>query len=110
MSELMLNYAGWGVPDHTAETIENYLIRGYHPGGFVSSVLSNDLFGACTSCDHINKQAIVDIVKWVACMVPSASWGSRQAIADWIEDKDGLRTKYASDIEKRFIWDKLNQK
>lgn len=110
MAKLMLFYDGWNVPSHTAESIENYLIRGLQPGGFVTSVLANDLLGAATSCDYINKERIVDIVKWVAAFAPVGSWGSYDNVGGWIEDKDGLRTRYADVIEKRFIWEKLQQK
>lgn len=110
MPKLMLFYEGWNVPPHTAEAIENYLIRGFQPGGFVTSVLANDLLGAATSCDHINKQCIIDIVKWVAAFAPVGSWGNYDNVGNWLEDKDGLRTKYAAEIEKRFIWEKLQKK
>lgn len=109
MPELMLSYDGYGVPEHTRKGIEDYLIRGYPPGRFVTTIMANDLVGACSCCDHINRDCIVDIAKWVLIMAPSWSWGSYTNVENWLKDRDGIRTKYAEEIEKKFIWDKLSQ-
>ena len=42
---------GMEIPSHTLEALELYLIHGYHPGGFLSSVLAGDFFRAVSTAD-----------------------------------------------------------
>jgi hypothetical protein len=37
------------------EALENYLMHGFMPGGFLTSVLANDLYLAVGRADHWNK-------------------------------------------------------
>lgn len=104
---LYLNYASTGVPGHTAQALEDYLFRGYEPGRFLTSVLVNDLCGAVWSADHINREALVDVVKFLGHGIPSAAWGSVSAVHRWLKDVDGCRTEYTEMIEKRVMWDSL---
>lgn len=107
MSKLYLDYTGTGVPDHTAHALEDYLFRGYPPGRFLSSVLMNDLTGAVWSADHVNREALVDIVKFFGHGIPSAAWGSFNAVKYWLDDVDGCRTEYTDRIEKARMWEIL---
>ena len=102
-----LDYAYHNVPEHTRESLENYLFRGFRPGSFLTYVLSNNLAGACGSCDHINREALIDIVKFIEHRVPGSAWGSPQAVANWLDDVDGVRTEYATRIEKQVMWESL---
>ena len=36
-------HMGMEVPRHTQETLEGYLLRGWEPGGFVTSMLALDM-------------------------------------------------------------------
>lgn len=110
MTELMLDWDHSDVPSHTRVAIEDYLIRGYSPGSFVSAVMANDFVRAATSCDHINRESLTHIARWVFSSAPSSAWGSRQIVQDWLDDVNDIRTEYSTEIEKRFIWKKLNQK
>jgi len=109
MSTLLLNYAGTGVPMHTAQALEDYLFRGYQPGKFLTSVLCNDLCGAVWSSDHVNREAIVDIVKFLGHGIPSAAWGHQLAVGRWLEDIDGIRTEYTKHIEQKRMWETLQE-
>ena len=104
-----LDYAYHNVPEHTRTSLELYFFEGVEPGGFLYSVLTNDLMGACTRCDHINREAIVDIVKWMIHRAPQGSWGHRQRILDWMHDKDQCRTKFVTEWEKRVMWEILSE-
>ena len=97
------------VPSHTRDAFEDYLIRGYPPGSFMMSVLTNDFIGACTKCDHTNSEALIHIAKWVLHNAPYGSWGSMQAVKNWIDDKDSIRTNFATAVEKEYMWEKLSQ-
>lgn len=100
----------WGeqeVPSHTQQSLEDYLIHGYPPGGFVTSVLTNNLYGAVARADHVNKRNVMAIADWVMNYAPEQSWGSDEAVADWLDDKDGRRTRYSDRIMKAHTWDSL---
>ena len=106
--EFRLDYSYHNVPEHTRESLENYFFYGYQPGSFVYSLLINDLIGACVSCDHINREAIVDIVKWLLHKAPVGSWGNRDIVQKWAANEDGCRTEFTDAWEKREMWDTLS--
>ena len=109
MRKFKLNYERYDVPEHTREALENYFFHGFEPGGFVTSVLSNNLMGATNRCDHINREHIVSIAQWVLHNAPNQSWGSEQIVHDWIHDKDSRRTIFTEAFEKRLMWSILNE-
>ena len=104
-----LKFMGMEVPMHTCESLQNYLIRGYKPGGFCESMLAKDYDRAITIADTANRQMFWAIATWIRENAPTGSWGSYDTIEDWCNDVDGLRTKYATDAEKRYIWKKLKE-
>ena len=103
-NDMAVAYTGQAVPEHTQEALENYLIRGYQPGGFLTACLSGDLFRAMQSADHTNRNAIYAIVRWIMTSAPEGSWGSYPAVEDWCADKHGRRTQYREQCEKRLAW------
>lgn len=86
------------------EAIENYLMRGFEPGGFLTSVLANDLYLALGRADHWNKDRLPQIVNEVLYKMPGMSYGSYTAVKDWCKDKDGRRSEYAQRKEKEYTW------
>ncbi len=88
--------------NYTDESIENYLMYGYEPGGFVYAVLTNNLFLAASRADHWNRERLADVAKTVFHNMPDGSFGSSQTIADWIKDKDNRRSDYAYRKEKEY--------
>lgn len=95
------------IPEHTQTALENYIIHGFTPGGFLESVLSNDLYGAVGRADHWNKQCIPAIVQWVLENAPSDCHGNRMLVAQWTGDVDGRRSQYVKHLEKTLIWKTL---
>lgn len=93
----------YNVPIHTQEALENYLLLGFEPGGFLSSMLAMNMERALYTADVANKQAFVSIGRWICEYAPPGSWGSYQAINDWCADKDNRRTNYGMNIEKEYI-------
>ncbi len=86
------------------ESLENYLMYGFQPGGFLTSVLANDLRMAVGRADHWNKDNLPRIVNEVVFKMPSFSIGSYAAVKDWCKDKDGRRTYYREQKEKEYTW------
>lgn len=97
------------IPQHTQDALENYFLRGWSPGGFVTAVLANDLMRACTSCDPQNRESLVDIAKWVHHRAPTGSWGNYATVTAWLNDVDQRQTIYADTMEKQAMWKVLSE-
>lgn len=89
------------------EALENYLMYGFQPGGFLTSVLANDLYLAVGRADHRNRDRLPEIVKAISFRMPNMSYGSYAAVKDWCRDRDGRRSTYAKQKEKEFTWKAL---
>lgn len=68
------------IPQRTIDTIDNYVLHGLEPGGFVTAVLCNDLAGAVGTADRENLAALPDIVKYVYNECPSDCWGNQNKV------------------------------
>ena len=91
------HYHNWNLHNlDLAETLENYLMRGYQPGGFATAVLAGDLFSAVCKADHWNKPAIAEIVTSVLNNCPSSAIGSYEAVEAWCADLDERRSRYVT--------------
>ena len=73
------------VPEHTRDTLINYIENGLPPGSFVQAVLENNLSGAYGRADHINSQHIGTITAWIYNFAPSTCWGSEEKVSDWLK-------------------------
>ena len=90
--------------NYTDEAIENYLIYGYEPGGFLMAVLSNNLFLAAGRADHWNRERLADIVEVLWHNMPPLSFGSTEVVNDWLLNKDNRRSNYAYQKEKEYTF------
>lgn len=96
------------IPEHTLESLDSYFLRGWEPGGFLSGILTNNLYGAVNSADIANRHAIYEITKWLTTeRLPTHSFGSEEKVRNWLNDTDGIRTKFVEKIEKEYIWKTL---
>lgn len=84
------------VPQHTQETLVNYLKHGWTPGGFCESMLAMNMQRALVVADQANAAAFCYIGRWILEHAPEGSWGSYDAIRDWCENKDERRTKWVT--------------
>lgn len=90
-------YHNWNLRNKDlAQTLEHYLMRGFAPGGFATSMLANDLIGAVGRADFWNKPAIVEIAEEIVRHCPMSAYGSYEAVEEWLNDKDDRRSKYAT--------------
>lgn len=81
----MLNFTNYpNIPSNTRAALSAYVERGYMPGGFLESVLANDLFGAIGQADRANKAALADIVMFIYNEVPANAWGSRPKVQGYV--------------------------
>ncbi len=95
------------VPEHARESIENYLMWGWAPGGFMTAMFAGDLFTAAGSGDHANGPGMQGIANWIQHSAPCGSWGSYEAVENWCRDVEGLRTIYRDKKEKEYIISQL---
>jgi len=75
----------WEVPRDYADPVANYLVYGYQPGGFFTSVLANDFFAAISHSHPANTvEALKCLVGWINDCMPPESFGSYDVVADWV--------------------------
>ena len=92
------------------ESLENYLMHGFEPGGFLTAVLANDLVMAVGRADSWNRDRLPEIVSVVVYKMPNLSWGSYEAVKDWCKDKDDRRSHYVKHMEEKRMLDLLSGK
>lgn len=94
----MLNYdAYYGkLSDLCLDGIKNYVEHGWEPGGFLYSLLANDLVGACSRADHWNKKAIHEWAEFLYMEMPSSLWGSYEKVNAHIQKKEQERLSQVS--------------
>ncbi len=74
-------------PDNIRESIDAFVMDGRPVGGFVESVLANNLALAVTRADERNIRALREIVLYVLYKVPTPAWGSIERVRAWSEKK-----------------------
>ena len=84
-SRLRKQMQQYGVPFHLWNGIENYIDHGIRAGSFLNSVLENKFVQAICRADDINLSHLKDIASFVANVLPSNSWGSEEAVNQYIE-------------------------
>lgn len=104
-----LSYLDMEVPEHTREAIENYLVYGFQPGGFLTSVLTGDLYRAIQTADTANRRMLWAISKWIMDNAPCGSWGSPESFTAWVADTDGRRSRFCTEIEQQYIAEVLSK-
>ena len=71
------------IPTLTLSNLELYVEKGIYPGGFLNSVLCNDLFEAFNYADKENAEALHNLVKVIFNDVPMIAHGSKERVGDW---------------------------
>ena len=64
------------IPSTTQASITRYVELGVKPGGFLTAVLSNDLYNATGRADEQNLAALPAIVRWFANHCPEELYGA----------------------------------
>ena len=79
------------IPPHTKDTIDNFVSKGWKPGGFVRSVLANDFLGAFGAADENNTLHMRAIAAYVYNEVPMDCRGSYEAVEAWLDRFRGVK-------------------
>jgi hypothetical protein len=81
---LLATFSKWDVPKDFADPMYNYLVHGYNPGGFFTSVLANDFHGAIARSHPSNSvEALKHLGGWIMDCAPRESHGSYDAVNNW---------------------------
>jgi len=97
------------VSDDWKDILYNYVVLGYHPGGFFESLIVNDLWSA-VSRSHPNNEweQIRGVVKWLHWRAPQKCYGTKKKVEAWMKHKDETRRKICEDAGiLDTVWDLL---
>jgi hypothetical protein len=72
------------IPEHTLGALLRYKNEGIAPGGFLISVLSNDLKESFSRADDLNIANMFAVVRYIYNEMPACSWGSLENVENWI--------------------------
>ena len=82
------DYAKVPGSDRMTESVKHYLEHGYHPGNFLTAVITNDLRGAIAHADDDNAAVMRDWVRFFYNEVQGNAWGSVEIMTDWMHNFD----------------------
>ncbi len=77
----------YNVPGHLHAGLIAYIIDHVRPGGFLQSVISNDLQGAVQRGGSVSFSYLRKIVDFMNMEAPSSCWGSVEKMESWIKGK-----------------------
>lgn len=92
-NKLLETFAQYEIPRDYVDPIFNYLVHGYHPGGFWTSVLANDFMGAMARSHPANSVgALKKTVSWIMNhLTNGTTHGSYQVVDKWLEQTPEVR-------------------
>ena len=74
-----------GIPWNTAYALSEYVVFGEPVGGFLSSVLSNNLRESVFRADSENLLALSDICRYIYNNIPADCSGNVDSVNAWIK-------------------------
>ena len=89
---------------YTIPGIELYLFEGIEPGGYLTSLISGNLYMAACRADHLNKPRLADQAKWVLLNFPDESFGTPENFKKWLNDKNKIRSTWAETMRTQHMW------
>ena len=83
-NRLYETFTKWDVPRDFADPMANYLVYGYHPGGFFTALLANDFFAAIQSSHPSNTvEALKFLVGWINDCMPTEAYSNYNRVSEW---------------------------
>ena len=81
---LLASFAKWDVAGDFAKPMYNYLVHGYNPGSFFTSVLANDFHGAIARSHPANTiPALKQLGGWITDCAPREAHGGYDTVSNW---------------------------
>jgi len=106
----METFAKWEVPQDYADSMYNYMVFGFSPGGCFTAILANDWTRAISSSHPANTvQALKALTNWILDVLPVESYGNYEAVKFWLAITDSERRDYLERLhlihtEKEETW------
>jgi hypothetical protein len=91
------------------DTLVRYINDGVPTGSFLQAVLSNDLMDAMGRADIESRMDLFEISQFVYNKMPSASWGSRKRVDEWIRSGGSRATGWLFDGERMVLAEKSKE-
>jgi hypothetical protein len=99
-NRLLATFHKWDVPKDFADPMYNYLVHGYSPGGFFTSVLANDFHGAIARSHPSNTiEALKHLGGWILDQMPLEAKGSYNNVEVWCSLPADVRRTILEDYE-----------
>lgn len=79
-------YEFWGksVPTNIMKGLERYINHKSPVGQFLTAVLENNLFEACSRADENSIEGLPAIVGFIYNEAPGNCWGSKEIVEKWL--------------------------
>ena len=109
-ARIMETFAKWEVPQDYADSMYNYMVFGFSPGGCFTAILANDWARAISSSHPANTvQAFKALTNWMLETLPRESYGNYEAVKFWLAITDSERRDYLERLrlihtEKEDFW------
>lgn len=78
----------YGCPEEIVESLKRYVEDRVKPGGFLTAVLCNDLFGAAERADKVNGTLLHNICMYIYWEIPDNCWGSKEKVEKWLRREE----------------------
>lgn len=102
MKKLKHTHEYASIPDHMVKPIQDYLVKGCRPGGFLTAVLSNNFIDAIGRADSKNLENIHAWAMWLFNECPSNAWGSPEIVEEYIQ------SRLAARVHQEYRGEKIN--
>ena len=97
---LLATFHKWDVPKDFADPMYNYLVHGYSPGGFFTSVLANDFHSAIARSHPANTiESLKQLGGWILDQMPLEAKGSYNNVEVWCSLPADVRRIILEDYE-----------
>jgi hypothetical protein len=107
-ARLLTTFANWQVDKEYADPMYNYLVFGFSPGSFFTSVLANDFVGAIQHSHPANSiPSLKKLVGWLADTAPRISFGDYDTVNAWLSMEEEHR--YIALLDRRLIYSKEDE-
>jgi hypothetical protein len=103
-----LRFRGLQFSEQTKESINNYLFKGWMPGGHLESQFAHDLERALYNADTHNRTVFWAIAMWIREHAPEQAQGSYRAVEEWCKNPE-LREEFRAECEKKTMWKTLEK-
>ena len=98
----LLDFGSYTMTEQSKQSLYNYFVHGFEPGGFMTSVLCNDLFGAVSRADSSNTDLISQYARWIENHAPYGSYGDRETVKGWLR-----KNEYFERFQKELVAEHL---